>query len=156
MDKFSRKIKKARDREKCGRVKEMLKRYVIDLKTIDEIVEEIEKKRDRLDSLKSGMSSTDPVKGGGTSQEDKIIKILDDLRELEEGLNHLRSEINEIDNLIKALPDPKMAVIVYDVWIYRTETMRSLGTKYGLSNTAIWKKSDTALLNLYNKLYKDA
>ena len=68
MDKFSRKIKKARDREKCGRVKERLKRYVIDLKTIDEIVEEIEKKRDRLDSLKSGMSSTDPVKGGGSNR----------------------------------------------------------------------------------------
>ena len=50
MDKFSRKIKKARDREKCGRVKE------------------IEKKRDRLDSLKSGMSSTDPVKGGGSNR----------------------------------------------------------------------------------------
>lgn len=153
MNNFKDKINRARDRERCGRVKERLRRYEFDLDTMAEILDEIEVKRDRLDCLKSGMGNPNPTKGGGSSQEDKIVKILDDLRELEEGLGHLSAETKEVREAIKALPDPQMATIVYSVWIYRSESMRSLGEKYNLSHSAIWKKSDVALLFLYKKLF---
>lgn len=156
MNKFKDKINRARDRERCGRVKERLRRYEFDLGTMAEILDEIEVKRDRLDCLKSGMGNPNPTKGGGSSQEDKIVKILDDLRELEEGLGHLRAESKEVREAIRALPDPVMATIVYSVWIYRSESMRSLGEKYNLSHSAIWKKSDVALLFLYKKLFDEA
>lgn len=156
MNNFKDKINRARDRERCGRVKERLRRYELDLDTMAEILDEIEVKRDRLDCLKSGMGNPNPTKGGGSSQEDKIVKILDDLRELEEGLGHLSAETKEVREAIKALPDPQMATIVYSVWIYRSESMRSLGEKYNLSHSAIWKKSDVALLFLYKKLFNEA
>lgn len=156
MNNFKDKINRARDRERCGRVKERLRRYEFDLGTMAEILDEIEVKRDRLDCLKSGMGNPNPTKGGGSSQEDKIVKILDDLRELEEGLGHLSAETKEVREAIKALPDPQMATIVYSVWIYRSESMRSLGEKYNLSHSAIWKKSDVALLFLYKKLFNEA
>ena len=156
MNNFKDKINRARDRERCGRVKERLRRYELDLDTMAEILDEIEVKRDRLDCLKSGMGNPNPTKGGGSSQEDKIVKILDDLRELEEGLGHLSAETKEVREAIKALPDPVMATIVYSVWIYRPESMRSLGEKYNLSHSAIWKKSDVALLFLYKKLFDEA
>ena len=156
MSRFKDKINRARDRERCGRVKERLRRYGLDLDTMAEILDEIEVKRDRLDCLKSGMGNPNPTKGGGSSQEDKIVKILDDLRELEEGLGHLSAETKEVREAIKALPDPQMATIVYSVWIYRSESMRSLGEKYNLSHSAIRKKSDVALLFLYKKLFDEA
>lgn len=156
MNNFKDKINRARDRERCGRVKERLRRYELDLDTMAEILDEIEVKRDRLDCLKSGMGNPNPTKGGGSSQEDKIVKILDDLRELEEGLGHLSAETKEVREAIKALPDPQMATIVYSVWIYRSESMRSLGEKYNLSHSAIWKKSDVALLFLHKKLFDEA
>lgn len=156
MNKFKDKINRARDRERCGRVKERLKRHATDLMTMADMMDEIEIKRDRLDSLKSGMGNTNPMKGGGSSQEDKIVKILDDLRELEEGLCHLRSETKEVREAIRALPDSQMVTIVYSIWIYRSESMRSLGEKFNLSHSAIWKKSDVALLFLYKKLFDEA
>lgn len=156
MNNFKDKINRARDRERCGRVKERLRRHELDLETMAEILDEIEVKRDRLDCLKSGMGNPNPMKGGGSSQEDKIVKILDDLRELEEGLGHLSAETKEVREAIKALPDPQMATIVYSVWIYRSESMRSLGEKYNLSHSAIWKKSDVALLFLHKKLFDEA
>lgn len=156
MNKFKDKINRARDRERCGRVKERLKRYELDLETMAEILDEIEVKRDRLDSLKSGMGNPNPMKGGGSNQEDKIVKILDDLRELEEGLCHLRSETKEVREAIRTLPDSQMVTIVYSIWIYRSESMRSLGEKFNLSHSAIWKKSDVALLYLYKKFFDEA
>lgn len=154
MEKFNKKIKKVVNRERCEIVKEILKKDVEKLDLMDEIADEIIAKRDRLDSLKSGMGGTEPMKGGGSSQEDKIVKILDDLRELEEAFAYLRDETGKIDAAIKSLPDAVMIDIVERVWMFGSETIRSLGHKYNLSKDKIWRKSDVALLNLYKKLIK--
>lgn len=146
-------MKRVRDREKIEVVKARLESYESGLRIIEELEDDIEKKREVLVCLKSVFSGTDPVQGGGSSQEDRIIKVLDDLRELEEALSSLRNEINDIDQAIKGLEDEEMIAIVNHVWIYHDDTMRGLARKYNLSKSAIRRKSDVALLALYKKFF---
>lgn len=71
-------------RENIEIVKVRLSNYGKNLKLIDEIKAEIVEKRDRIDMLRCGWSDSDPTNGGGTSQEEKIISILDEIEFLED------------------------------------------------------------------------
>lgn len=71
-----------RKKRKINIVRQVLRDYGRDLEEIDSIREEIKDKRSRLNTIKSLNAQTDPVQGGGTSQEDKTIKILDEISEL--------------------------------------------------------------------------
>lgn len=146
-------MKRVRDREKIEIVKARLERCRSSLRIIEELEDDIGKKREVLDCLKAVFSGTDPVQGGGSSQEDKVIKVLDDLRELEEALSGLKNEVNDIRLAVKDLEDEQMVAIVNHVWIYHDDTMRGLARKYNLSKSAIRRKSDVALLALYKKIF---
>lgn len=146
-------MKRVRDREKIEVVKARLERYGSSLRIIEELEDDIEKKREVLVCLKAVFSGTDPVQGGGSSQEDRIIKVLDDLSELERAISSLRNDIIDIDQAIKGLEDEEMIAIVNHVWIYHDDTMRGLARKFNLSKSAIRRKSDVALLALYKKIF---
>lgn len=150
-----REANQKRNKSRREVVKDILRHYKDNLDYIDVLNAEISEKRERIDGVKSGLGNTDPSKGGGSSQEDRIIKVLDEIRVIEQDLDLTKKETNSIRKAIKKLDNPQLEAIIYHKWVYGDESIRSLATKYGLSHTAIWKKSDVALLKLYKILILD-
>ena len=145
-------LKRDRDRKKCRVIKDELEVYGANLRLIDCYKKAIKDKRDRINGIRSGLGNTDPSKGGGYCQEDTIIKVLDEVKDLELAIRETWKELSPIRQAIKSLTDPKAKAIVMRVWVDRTDSMRELAREYGISHTMIWKKSDVALLNLYKVL----
>lgn len=156
-----RKIRENRKRrENIEIVKVRLSNYGKNLKLIDDIRAEIVEKRDRLDMLRCGWSDSDPTKGGGTSQEEKITYILDEVKFLEDEIKKIRLCDEEISNAIAKLGDNMLQSIVFRLWVYdkysdKHDTIRGLALKYDLSKNMVWRKSDTSLLSIYKSLYND-
>lgn len=147
-------------RENIDIVKVRLSNYGKNLKLIDEIKAEIREKRDRLDMLRCGWSDSDPTCSGGTSQEEKIIVILDEIEFLEDEIKKIRLSDEEISNAIAKLSDNMLQSIVFRLWVFdkhsdKHDTIRGLALKYDLSKNMIWRKSDCALLGIYKSLYND-
>lgn len=147
-------------RENIDIVKVRLSNYGKNLKLIDEIKAEIREKRDRLDMLRCGWSDSDPTCSGGTSQEEKIIVILDEIEFLEDEIKKIRLSDEEISNAIAKLGDNMLQSIVFRLWVYdkyckNHDTIRGLALRYDLSKDMIWRKSDLALLSIYKSLYND-
>lgn len=147
-------------RENIEIVKIRLSNYGKNLKLIDEIKSEIKEKKDNLNMLRCGWSDTDPTNGGGTSQEEKIISILDEIEFLEDKIRNIVFDCEEISNAIAKLNDNMLQSIVFRLWVYdkysdKHYTIRGLALKYDLSKDMIWRKSDAALLSIYKSLYSD-
>lgn len=147
-------------RENIEIVKIRLSNYGKNLKLIDEIKVEIVEKRDRLDMLRCGWSDSDPTNGGGSSQEEKITYILDEIKFLEDEIKKIRLSDEEISNAIANLSDNMLQSIVFRLWVFdkhsdKHDTIRGLALKYDLSKNMIWRKSDTALLSIYKSLYNN-
>lgn len=156
-----RKIRENRKRrENIEIVKIRLSNYGKSLKLIDEIKAEILEKRDRLDMLRCGWSDSDPTNGGGSSQEEKITSILDEIEFLEDEIRKILLDDEEISNAIAKLSDNMLQSIVFRLWVFdkhsdKHDTIRGLALKYNLSKNMIWRKSDCALLGIYKCLYND-
>lgn len=147
-------------RENIEIVKIRLSNYGKNLKLIDDIRAEIVEKRDRLDMLRCGWSDSDPTNGGGSSQEEKITYILDEIKFLEDEIKKIRLSDEEISNAIAKLGDNMLQSIVFRLWVYdkyckNHDTIRGLALRYDLSKNMIWRKSDCALLGIYKCLYND-
>lgn len=156
-----RKIRDDRKRrEKIEIVKVRLSNYGKNLKLIDEIKSEIKEKKGKLDMLRCGWSDCDPTSGGGTSQEEKLIFILDDIEYLEDEIRKIRLDDEEISNAIAKLGDNMLQSIVYKLWVYdkyykNHDTIRGIAREYDLSKNIVCRKSDNALLSIYKSLYND-
>lgn len=147
-------------RENIEIVKVRLSNYGKNLKLIYEIKAEIVEKRDRIDMLRCGWSDSDPTNGGGTSQEEKIISILDEIEFLEDEIKKIRLSDEEISNAIAKLGDNMLQSIVFRLWVYdkysdKHDTIRGIALRYDLSKNIIWRKSDAALLSIYKSLYNN-
>lgn len=143
-----------RKKRKINIVRQVLRDYGRDLEEIDGISKEIKDKRSRLNTIKSLNAQTDHVQGGGLSQEDKTIKILDEISDLEANIKEIEKDIEIIEDTISSLNDPAMVGIVYRVWVQRLETIRSIAYRYKIPSSTAWYKSNTALLSIYGKLFK--
>lgn len=152
MAKNLREIRKERDKDRREVVKKILSNYGKSLSLIEVLEDEIIQKRERIDGIRSGLGNTDPIKGGGCSQEDMIIKVLDEVKDLEEEIASIKAEVRPIRKAIRSIEDSKNKAIVMRVWVYRSDSMRGLESEYGISRTAIWKRSDATLLYLYKVL----
>lgn len=155
MKKIRDRIRQIEDRRCIDKVKADLKATGKNIKLIEKLEEDIEAENEKLDALQGGFSGADPVQGGGSSSEDRYCKVLDKKDDLIKEKEKLEGQVKDIKVAIKHLDDPKMIAIVYKIWIYKIESVESLGAKYGVSRQAIWKKSDIALLALYKYLYKE-
>ena len=152
MAKNLREIRKERDKERREVVKKILSNYGKSLSLIEVLEDEIIRKRESIDGIRSGLGNTYPTKGGGCSQEDTIIKVLDEVKDLEEEIASIKAEIRPVRKAIRSIEDSKNKAIVMKVWVFRSDSMRGLESEYGISRTAIWKRSDTTLLYLYKVL----
>lgn len=152
MAKNLREIRKERDKDRREVVKKILSNYGKSLSLIEVLEDEIIRKRESIDGIRSGLGNTNPSKGGGCSQEDTIIKVLDEVKDLEEEIASIKAEIRPIRKAIRSIEDPRNKAIVMRVWVFRSDSMRGLESEYRISRTAIWKRSDTTLLYLYKVL----
>ncbi|WP_296142410.1 DUF1492 domain-containing protein [uncultured Anaerococcus sp.] len=133
-------------------IKARLRNYKEDLAMLDLLKERIAIRRDKMD-LQGGWSSSDAVQGGGTSQEDRLNKTIDKIRDDERTITMIELENRALRYAIKTLPDDDMRYIVNHKWIYDDMSMIDIGTKLNLSKSTAWRKSDAALLDIYKKLY---
>lgn len=133
-------------------IKARLRNYKEDLAMLDLLTERIAINRDKMD-LQGGWSNSEAVQGGGSSQEDRLNKTLDKIRDDERTITMIELDNRALRYAIKTLPDDDMRYIVHHKWIYDDMSMIEIGTKLNLSKSTAWRKSDSALLEIYNKLY---
>jgi hypothetical protein len=148
-------IYKKRERNKnktrVNIVKARLKNYREDLAMQDLLKERIAINRDKMD-LQGGWSSSETVQGGGSSQEDKLNKLIDKIRADELDLQRIELENRALRYAINSLDDD-MRYIVNHKWIRGDLNMIDIGVRLKLSKSTAWRKSDDALLNIYKTLY---
>ena len=142
---IKREYKKIKERESIDSIKSKLK----SLGEIDLINEatyrEIQDLRDSIGGLGSAWSSSTPVQGGGTSQEERSTVVIDRIISKEKELKDMNKDYEIYVNAIEALDDLLLIRIVYQVWVYKTETIRTLAPKVKMSRTQLWRLSDDAL-----------
>ena len=141
-----------RDRARADIIKARLKNYREDLELLDSLKVRIGINRDKMD-LQSGWSNSEAVQGGGSSQEDRLNRLIDKIREDERSLKLIELENRALKFAIESLPDEDMKFIVEHKWIYGDMSMIEIGAKLRLSKSTAWRKSDDALLDIYHKLY---
>ncbi|NVF10800.1 hypothetical protein HV819_02145 [Anaerococcus sp. AGMB00486] len=145
-------FEKRKNRFRVDFVKAFLKGYGWSLEVREEIKQELGCKKDRLDMLRTGWSSSVPVHGGGSSQEDAICFILDEVGDLEDVMEEIKEVYRPIRLAIRSLDDCMLINIVLRLWVYKDESCRSLAKKYKVSKSAIWNKSNVALLCIWRFL----
>lgn len=132
-------------------IKIRLRNYREDLEMLDLLKERIAINRDKMD-LQGGWSSSETVQGGGSSQEDKLNKLIDKIRADELDLQRIELENRALRYAINSLDDD-MRYIVNHKWIRGDLNMIDIGVRLKLSKSTAWRKSDDALLNIYKTLY---
>ena len=133
-------------------IKARLRNYRKDLEMLDLLKERIAINRDKMD-LQAGWSNSEAVQGGGSSQEDRLNKVLDKIREDERTITMINLENRALKYAIDTLPDDDMRYIVKHKWVKDDMSMIDIGKKLNLSKSTSWRKSDDALLDIYRKLY---
>lgn len=141
-----------KNRLRINLVKARLRNYREDLELQGVLLKRVEINRDRMD-LQSGWSSSEAVQGGGSSQEDRLNRLIDKIREDERSLKLIELENRALSFAIESLHDDDMRYIVVHKWLYDDMAMVDIGKKLNLSKSTVWRKSDDALLEIYNKLY---
>lgn len=148
---FSRQREKNKARRNASIIKARLKTYGEDLKLIKMIEERIAINRDRMD-IGSGWSSSEAVQGGGTSQEDKINKLIDKIKDDERELKVIELENRALVFAINSLDDKDKIKIMIEVWALG-RSLYDVARELNLSDSSAWRKSDQALNEIYRMLY---
>ena len=138
--------------ERLSIIKARLQNHQKDLLLVQEINKDIDKLRNGMVDLGSGLSNTDPVQGGGSSQEDRYFDALDEIMALETVLKRIELENRAIVNTMKDLSEEDKDLVKH-LWIVRDKTMRSMEKVIDLKKSAIQKRSDKALLYIHKKIY---
>ena len=126
-------------------VKKRLKKYKYDLDYIDMKIDKRNNLRASIDGIRICMSDSEAVQGGGSTQEEKIVKVIDKINDIDREIKQIKLENADIRYAINNLKDEEYKSIVYHIWINNDMTMEQMGKKLHLSKTAVWKKSDHAL-----------
>ncbi len=148
---FDKKRENNKNKVRASIIKTRLRNYREDLEMLDLLKERIAINRDKMD-LQGGWSSSETVQGGGSSQEDKLNKLIDKIRADELNLQRIELENRALRYAINSLDDD-MRYIVNHKWIRGDLNMIDIGVRLKLSKSTAWRKSDDALLNIYKTLY---
>ena len=143
-----------RSRARIDTIKARLRNYGRDMRRYEAEKIKIEIARDRL-SLGASWSSTDAVKGGGSSQEDLQVKMIDKIDE-----SSRRMKLIEIENRAMKLAiadlDKDKKFIVDHMWIAPDGdrlSFRKAAERMNLSKSTVQRLSDDALLYIFKRLY---
>lgn len=151
---FDRIRQEKRRKERMDTIRTRLKYYGEDMRLMDAEKKRIEIYRDRL-SIGASWSSSDAVKGGGSSQEDMQVKILDKISECERNIKVIELENRAITYAINELDEDKR-FIVHHMWVVPKEdrfSYRDCAYHLKMSKNTVQRRSDAALLEIFEKLY---
>lgn len=121
-------------------------------KLAKEIRDEIKELRSSMIDANSGLSNTDPVQGGGNSQEDKYFDVFDKIIELERLLKRIDLDTRALKRVLSTLDDEDRK-LVDALWIEKTSSLRKLGPEVNMAKDTVKRKSDKALLYIFEELY---
>lgn len=121
-------------------------------KLAKEIRDEIKELRSSMIDANSGLSNTDPVQGGGSSQEDKYFDVFDKIIELERLLKRIDLDTRALKRVLSTLDDEDRK-LVDALWIEKTSSLRKLGPEVNMAKDTVKRKSDKALLYIFEELY---
>ena len=151
---FDRIRKQERDRARIDTIKARLRNYGRDMRRYEAEKIKIEIARDRL-SLGASWSTTDAVKGGGTSQEDLQVKMIDKVDESSRRMKLIELENRAIKMAISDLDEDKKFIVDH-MWIAPKDdrlSFRKAAESMNLSKSTVQRLSDDALLYIFKRLY---
>ena len=151
---FNRIRKQERDRTRIDTIKSRLGKYGKDMRRYEDEKIKIEIARDRL-SLGASWSTTDAVKGGGSSQEDLQVKMIDKIDESSRRMKLIEIENRAMKLAIADLDDDKKFIVDH-MWIApegERLSFRKAGERMNLSKSTVQRLSDDALLYIFERLY---
>lgn len=151
---FDRIRQEKRRKERMDTIRTRLKYYGEDMRLMEAEKKRIEIYRDRL-SIGASWSSSDAVKGGGSSQEDLQVKTLDKISECERNIKVIELENRAITYAINEL-DEDRRFIVHHMWVVpkaQRFTYRDCGAKLKMSKDTVQRRSNSALIEIFEKLY---
>ena len=149
---IKKEYKKIKERESIDEVKSKLK-SLGEIEIINEAAcNEIQDMRDSIGGLGSAWSNSTPVQGGGTSQEDRSTVVIDKIISKEKELKDMYKDYEIYVDAIESLDDLLLIRIIYQVWVYKTETIRTLAPKVKMSKTQLWRLSDEALRKMAHQV----
>lgn len=151
---FDRIREQERSRARIDTIKARLRNYGRDMRRYEAEKMKIEIARDRL-SLGASWSATDAVKGGGSSQEDLQVKMIDKIDESSRRMKLIEIENRAIKMAISDLDDDKKFIVEY-MWIAPKEdrlSFRKAAESMSLSKSTVQRLSDDALLYIFKRLY---
>ena len=151
---FDRIRKQERDRARIDTIKARLRNYSRDMRRYEAEKMKIEIARDRL-SLGASWSTTDAVKGGGSSQEDLQVKMIDKIDESSRRMKLIEIENRAIKMAIADLDDDKKFIVDH-MWIAPDGdrlSFRKAAESMNLSKSTVQRLSDDALLYIFKRLY---
>ena len=151
---FDRIRKQERDRARIDTIKARLRNYGRDMRRYEAEKIKIEIARDRL-SLGASWSTTDTVKGGGSSQEDVQVKMIAKIDESSRRMKLIEIENRAIKMAISDLDDDKKFIVEH-MWIAPDGdrlSFRKAAESMNLSKSTVQRLSDDALLYIFKRLY---
>ena len=143
-----------KDRTRIDTIKSRLGKYGKDMRRYEDEKIKIEIARDRL-SLGASWSTTDAVKGGGSSQEDLQVKMIDKIDESSRRMKLIEIENRAMKLAIADLDDDKKFIVDH-MWIAPDGdrlSFRKAGEWMNLSKSTVQRLSDDALLYIFERLY---
>lgn len=151
---FDRVREEDRKRERIETIRTRLRFYGRDMRRMEAEKKRIEIYRDRL-SIGASWSSSEAVKGGGSSQEDLQVKTIDKIDECSRNIKIIELENRAMTYAIKDLDQDKQ-FIVHHMWVVPKEdrlSYRECGLRLKISKTTVQRWSESALLEIFEKLY---
>ena len=151
---FDKIRRQERDRARIDTIKARLRNYGRDMRRYEAEKIKIEIARDRL-SLGASWSSTDAVKGGGTSQEDLQVKMIDKIDESSRRMKLIEIENRAMKLAIADLDEDKKFIVEHMRIAPKEDRLsfRKAAESMNLSKSTVQRLSDDALLYIFKRLY---
>ena len=137
-------------------VEDRLRKYSYRLDAIDNLKEKLNYINSTLTSVKPISIDKDPIKGGGSKQEDILINRIMEKNLLEKNLKYCIKETQEIEKALKILTDTELKV-VQSLYMSKIKiSINHICSELGYSKSNIYNISHAATkklaLYLYGKL----
>lgn len=151
---FDRIRQEKRRKERMDTIRTRLKYYGEDMRLMEAEKKKIEIYRDRL-SIGASWSSSDAVKGGGSSQEDMQVKIIDKISECERHIKLIELENRAITYAIDELDEDKRFIVHHMRVVPKADrfSYRECAPYLKMSKDTVKRRSNSALLEIFEKLY---
>lgn len=126
--------------------REKLKDYPARVASIESIPMEMERLSAEITSIRSSMSNSGAVKGGGGTRDDQIVTNLALREELARNLKQTKKAVSLVDNALSVLDSEERRMINL-MYIYRSKgNAERLRQEFGLEDvSSVYRRSEKAL-----------